>query len=340
MGRAKLNMELIPKKKSRHTTFKKRKEGLIKKMHEFTTLCDVKACMIIYGPKQEETGLSDPEIWPQNTEEVRQIIDIYKSKKKDSNNKTFGLSDFFDDRQRKVEDELSKLRKKNRELKYPTRLECVNFMPEARLREFAAALADKADTVRSRIEFLRRNKEGSSLDMNFKSPPGLRGIESGLINNNQFGMHLPSIHHHSYPTIDHHQNSMMMLLMKDHRSVQFGPGPGSGGGGNIQCASYERQVFYEAAAGGRGAVDPATMICRSPMQLARYYGPSVPPVPYMQMMPSLPYMQMPEVPMFPTRAESGGGGGGGHDGGDGQEDVVTRQYGMMMSHKKASSYND
>ncbi|KAL3641127.1 hypothetical protein CASFOL_016095 [Castilleja foliolosa] len=308
MGRAKLNMELIPKKKSRHTTFKKRKEGLVKKIHEFTTLCDVKACMIIYGPKQEETGLFEPETWPQNTDEVHHIIDIYKSKKKDSNNKTFSLSDFFDDRQRKIEDELNKIRKKNRELKYPTRPECMNFMTEARLRDFAAALGEKADIVRSRIEFLK-NKEHV----------GLRKIESG-----QLGMHLPAIHHHhSYPTVDHHHNSMMMLLMKDHRSVQFGssqfgPGHVSGGGGNIHCASYERQVFYEAAGPGR-----------APVQLGPYYGQ---PVPYVQMMPYMQTMHLPAFPpemQFPAKAESGSGYDGG---GDGQEDSVTRQYGMTLSY--------
>lgn len=37
---------------------KKREEGLIRKPHEFNTLCDVKSCMIIYNQNQS------PEIWP------------------------------------------------------------------------------------------------------------------------------------------------------------------------------------------------------------------------------------------------------------------------------------
>ncbi|KAL2460568.1 MADS box transcription factor [Abeliophyllum distichum] len=69
MGRAKLNMELIGKEKSRNITFKKRKEGLMRKMHEFTTLCDVSACMIIYPPKQDKNTV-EPEIWPQSIEEL------------------------------------------------------------------------------------------------------------------------------------------------------------------------------------------------------------------------------------------------------------------------------
>lgn len=41
MGRARLTMDLIPNKKSRNTTFQKRKNGLKKKMYEFSTLCGV-----------------------------------------------------------------------------------------------------------------------------------------------------------------------------------------------------------------------------------------------------------------------------------------------------------
>ncbi|KAL0422236.1 UNVERIFIED_CONTAM: Agamous-like MADS-box protein [Sesamum latifolium] len=318
MGRAKLNMELISKEKSRNITFKKRKEGLIRKMHEFTTLCDVSACMIIYGPKQDKGGGSnvDPEIWPQDLDEVRRIIDIYKSKNRDSGNKTFGLSDFFHDRKRKIEDELAKLRKKNMEAKYPTWLEFMNSRTEPQLRQFAAALSNKVEYLKSRIEFLKRSgKEGFSdmnMNMNMNNmnninmldfahsrlsqshsfyTPGVRGIELEVINQQ-------AIH---YPTFDHHQelhslnqNSMMMLLMNDNdHCVQFG---GASTSGNIQCAaSFKRQaVFYESTA-GRGVVDP--MICHSPRPLARYYAPPVlPPVLPAVQVPPTTYMQCAVVP--------------------------------------------
>ncbi|KAK6130100.1 hypothetical protein DH2020_036150 [Rehmannia glutinosa] len=268
MGRAKLNMELISKEKSRNITFKKRKEGLIRKMHEFTTLCDVSACMIIYGPKQEKgNNFTEPEIWPQNIDEVRRIIDIYKAKNKDSGNKTFGLFDFFHDRRRKIEEELAKLKKKNMESKYPTWLEFMNFMSEIRLREFAAGLSNKAEYVKSRIELLRRNKQGlidHHLDMN-----NLMDFSAHhVVINQQAAIHYPTnttIDHH------HHQNSMMMLLMNDHHNindhcVQFG-GAASSSSGNIQCASYKRQFFYESMA-GRAVVDP-NMMSQSPKPLAR-----------------------------------------------------------------------
>ena len=49
MGNHMLIMELIADKKSRYKTFKRREMGLKKKIYELCTLCDVKACLILYG---------------------------------------------------------------------------------------------------------------------------------------------------------------------------------------------------------------------------------------------------------------------------------------------------
>lgn len=326
MGRAKLNMELIGKEKSRNITFKKRKEGLIRKMHEFTTLCDVSACMIIYAPNQEK-GSSEPEIWPQNVDEVSRIVDIYKNKNKDSGNKTFGLSDFFRERKRKIEDELTKLRKKNMEAKYPTWLEFLNYTTEPKLREFAAALRSKAEYVKSRIEFLRRNKEHMINSMHLINP-----IE----------MHLPI---NQYPPFDHHhyhhqdqvhtvnQNSLMMLLMNGEDHQQFGGASTSGG--NFQ---FKRQVFYEEVAGpglgpvpgpglGRGMVEP--VICHSPRQLARYYGPAAVAQP-LYMVPGVAAPPPPQL-QFPVRESNINNDGG-------QDDIV--QYQMNLMNHSIARYFD
>ncbi|XP_057792196.1 agamous-like MADS-box protein AGL80 [Salvia miltiorrhiza] len=166
MGRGKLNMELISNEKSRNITLKKRKEGLIRKMQEFTTLCDVKACMIIYTPNQIEA-----EIWPQNADQVHRIIDIYKSKAKDSGNKSFGVPDFFHERKRKIEEELAKLRRKNLEAKYPTVPALLNVATETQLTHFSLLLADKAKYVRSRLQMLRNSRQAAALTTGFYYPP-------------------------------------------------------------------------------------------------------------------------------------------------------------------------
>lgn len=238
MGRAKLNMELINKEKSRNTTFKKRKEGLVRKMHEFTTLCDVSACMIIYGPKQDGSSSSisssstvNPEIWPQDVEEFRRVFDIYRSKKKDSGTKTFGLSDFFQDRKKRIEEDLVKLRKKNMEAKYPTWLEQMEFLTQLQLRELVVKLSDKAEQVRSRIENLKMRS--NLIDFANLSQP------------NQFPhlpFHYPADHNHHQ---EMSQNTMLRLFMNDNdHSVQYG-GSGMLPGESIQSASFKSQVIYD-----------------------------------------------------------------------------------------------
>ncbi|KAL8027815.1 hypothetical protein ABFX02_14G121500 [Erythranthe guttata] len=269
MGRAKLNMELISKEKSRNVTFKKRKEGLIRKMHEFATLCDVSACMIIYAPPKQPNAAADaddqvPEIWPENTDQVRRIIDIYKSKKKDSGNKTFGLPDFFHDRKRKIDDELAKMRKKNREANYPTSADNLN-LNEAGLREFGARLSVRAQYVKSRIELLRRDKDGL--------------IGMGLINNHHPHPHYPieanipvfnpNINHHHQELHCVSDNSMMNLLMNDDdddRYLQFGNPP-----------PYQRQFFP----GGGGMMEPIL-----------FYGPAAGVYPGMAAPPQMQFPKM------------------------------------------------
>ncbi|KAL3614368.1 hypothetical protein CASFOL_042442 [Castilleja foliolosa] len=162
MGKGKLKLEMIEKEKKRLTIFKNRKQGLIRKIHEFTTLCDVSACMIIYGPNQE-SGRSEPETWPANRDEVKRVIEIYRAKNRGLGNRAYGLHDFFMDKKRKIDDEIKEMRQKNVEAKYPTWHDSMNFLPEDELRGFAADLSSKAERVRVRVEQMRGNQQG--LDM-------------------------------------------------------------------------------------------------------------------------------------------------------------------------------
>ncbi|KAK5843266.1 hypothetical protein PVK06_005718 [Gossypium arboreum] len=63
MGRGKLIIKFIMKDKVRILTYEKRKKGLIKKAQEFSILCGVETCVILYAPKSEETP-AELEIWP------------------------------------------------------------------------------------------------------------------------------------------------------------------------------------------------------------------------------------------------------------------------------------
>ncbi|KZV48644.1 hypothetical protein F511_10330 [Dorcoceras hygrometricum] len=276
-------------------------------MGEFTTLCAVEACMIIYGPKQEK-GSSEPEFWPENVDEMRRIIDIYKSKNKDSGIKSFGLSDFFHDRRKKIEDELLKLRKKNMEARFPTWIDFMNRLSEAQLREFAANLRAKYEQIRPTVD-LKRSKElldvsltdfgglNPSQNQSFYNPGMIqrRNIEIEVINQPAIASLKPM---HSCPTdLDHlqemhsvNQNSMMMLMLSDHNDhcLQFG---GASTSGNI---SFKHQVFYEST-----AKDP--MIGHTPRTLPRFYAPPVAPSPYMMtgMLPMQIPAAAPPLPQLP-----------------------------------------
>lgn len=156
MGRAKLEMKLIEKEKSRMMTYKKRSEGLTKKLHQITTLCGIGACMIMTEPLN-----SAVEIWPPNDpDQVARLVDLYKSKTKEIGGvKNSGLSDYFENRQRKAQDEVAKLRSKNSEAKYPTWSHDLDAMNESQLRGLGAALRSKAHFVRSRIDFLKMREK-------------------------------------------------------------------------------------------------------------------------------------------------------------------------------------
>ncbi|XP_061999056.1 agamous-like MADS-box protein AGL80 [Rosa rugosa] len=52
-------MAYITNNSARKTTFKKRKNSMMKKLRELSTLCGIEACAIVYSPFDFE-----PEVWP------------------------------------------------------------------------------------------------------------------------------------------------------------------------------------------------------------------------------------------------------------------------------------
>ncbi|XP_004500456.1 agamous-like MADS-box protein AGL80 [Cicer arietinum] len=59
MVRKKVKLAYIVNHGSRRATFRKRKNGIFKKISELTTLCGIEACAIIYGENEQEA-----EVWP------------------------------------------------------------------------------------------------------------------------------------------------------------------------------------------------------------------------------------------------------------------------------------
>ncbi|OIT07653.1 PREDICTED: agamous-like MADS-box protein AGL80 [Nicotiana attenuata] len=303
MGRAKLKMELISKEKARNATFKKRKEGLMKKLYEFTTLCNVNGCMIMYGPKQSNGSNSEPEIWTNNSmqsgnstnktiqvEEIQNLIDEYKkeSSMQSGSTKTFGLSDYFIDRNKKVEEELIKLKKMNMQKKYPCWLEFMNQLSEVKLREFLTLLDDKVEKVKSRIDLLKGNfsSEGLSQLTHYNDNVNPLLVQGGMeyggnnfMNNNQEqGAIYPYCN-----SIINHQEMMMLMMNENDWQYNGASSSSSNGNNNMRCAlmKYETMMSHN-------------MMLNNQMPYSPYVAPTIlQPAPYMMMPSVLPQMYHP-----------------------------------------------
>ncbi|KAI3715705.1 hypothetical protein L6452_22691 [Arctium lappa] len=116
--------------------------------------------MIVYPPDSNQP----PEIWPKNPDQINNTISSYKATKKNEENggkrSTYDISDYFQGRKRKIEDELVKARKRNKEAKYSTWFDELNGLSEGQLRQFAMGLENKEKIVRDHLQLLinKRNQ--------------------------------------------------------------------------------------------------------------------------------------------------------------------------------------
>ncbi|KAL4324120.1 hypothetical protein GQ457_11G031920 [Hibiscus cannabinus] len=68
MRRRKVEVVWITNQSARRASLRKRRVGLLKKVEEFTTLCGIKACLVMYSPGEQE-----PMAWP-SPDEVKELI--------------------------------------------------------------------------------------------------------------------------------------------------------------------------------------------------------------------------------------------------------------------------
>ncbi|XP_045822198.1 agamous-like MADS-box protein AGL80 [Trifolium pratense] len=109
MTRRKVNLACITDDSKRRATFIKRKNGLVKKMDEITTLCGVEACAIIFSENDPQ-----PVIWPSPRgvhtvlSRFRRLPELEQSKKMQNQ------ESFLKERIQKGQEKLKKLRNENR----------------------------------------------------------------------------------------------------------------------------------------------------------------------------------------------------------------------------------
>ncbi|XP_061956768.1 agamous-like MADS-box protein AGL62 [Populus nigra] len=157
MGQKRIKMELIRKEKSRMLTFRKRKAGLLKKASEFSILCGVDACVIIFGPKQKDDHQPvAPETWPPNSEEVRCIINRYKGS--DQPRRCYQVSDYFADKKKQIDSELARLHKQIIKAKYPAWDDRLNSLYAGQLRVLVGHLNAKIDLADKKLGSFNANQ--------------------------------------------------------------------------------------------------------------------------------------------------------------------------------------
>lgn len=165
MGRKKLSLQLIPKEKSRKLTYERRKKGLMKKAQELSALCGVDTCVIAYDSGSCGNGaVAQPEIWPSNHGEVRRIIERYQSgcPQTGAKKRSSGLHEFFENKKRKVESELEKVRKEAWDAKYEVPDELLRSLSGVDLRDFLSSLQRKLDAAKGRLSYMKMKAKGGN----------------------------------------------------------------------------------------------------------------------------------------------------------------------------------
>ncbi|CAO2823745.1 unnamed protein product [Amaranthus hypochondriacus] len=110
MTRKKVKLAFIVNDSARKATYKKRKRGLLKKMDELTTLCDVKACAIMYSPYEVR-----PVVWP-GPSGAREVISSFKRlPEMEKVKKMVSQEEFLRQRITKAHEQLKRQQKENRE---------------------------------------------------------------------------------------------------------------------------------------------------------------------------------------------------------------------------------
>ncbi|KAH7650743.1 MADS box transcription factor domain-containing protein [Dioscorea alata] len=112
MGRVKVKLAWIEKAAARNATYKKRKNGLLKMVKELSTLCDIKACAIIYP-----CGGTTPEVWSLTPNPMDVLAPFMQEPELERRKKMVNQVSFLQQQNMKLEEHALKQEKDNKEFK-------------------------------------------------------------------------------------------------------------------------------------------------------------------------------------------------------------------------------
>ncbi|KAF1895014.1 hypothetical protein Lal_00022510 [Lupinus albus] len=105
----KLNLSYIASDAKRRVTLKKRKNSLIKKMGEITTLCGIEACAVISTHNELQ-----PEVWPSHFGVQKVLSKFKRMSETERCMKMLNQESFMNQRIMKAQEQLKKLRSENK----------------------------------------------------------------------------------------------------------------------------------------------------------------------------------------------------------------------------------
>ncbi|OWM84748.1 developmental protein SEPALLATA 2-like [Punica granatum] len=200
MGRGKLVLRFIANDRSRKMTFKKRKEGLLKKAEELSILCDIDTCVVIHSP-DDDSGRG-PAVWPHDPEKVKQVIDRYFDESVDRRKRhATGLREFYMRRKQNLEKELGKVRPTNWAAKFPVSDELLNGLSQDELLSLPSVLRPKLESVKKRLLAAKENAGRSTSRMD---PLQMEQLNGSMMCHPVWGS---SASNSSSTTIGNHQNN-------------------------------------------------------------------------------------------------------------------------------------
>ncbi|KAG7610492.1 Transcription factor MADS-box [Arabidopsis suecica] len=161
MGMKKVKLSLIANERSRETSFMKRKNGIMKKLHELSTLCGVQACALIYSP-----FIPVPESWPSREGAKKVASKFLEMSSAARTRKMMDQENYLMERITKAKEQLTNLAAENRELQVKQFMfDCVEgkmsqYRYDAKdLQDLLSCINLYLDQLNGRIESIKENGE-------------------------------------------------------------------------------------------------------------------------------------------------------------------------------------
>ncbi|XP_004488297.1 agamous-like MADS-box protein AGL82 [Cicer arietinum] len=152
MGRPKTNLKRIQNEKARKTTFVHRKNGLSKKVSEFSSIFGAEVCLIVY----DSDGSDIPMTFPENATTVQSMLKKYEHQKIETTLEEFGVKDYYANKKNLVEAQISRVRKEILKKKYPTSSPIFNNMEEEQLKAFIAFVDSKIEACNHMLKNMQQ----------------------------------------------------------------------------------------------------------------------------------------------------------------------------------------